>query len=255
MDALATPQNDLVHDPSTNNPPVRMYDVLVDEAIDKEVATADEWVTMVPRIETIDQANCAKDAIDRLNDLWDKYEAERKAEKKPHDEAAKAVQKRWMPRLHKIDLSRVVLIGLRNGWLDREDERLARERAAAESQAVARAQIAAKLAREAEEAKNPVSAKIAAEAAAERAQTAAAVFAAIPDRARVKGSYDRPAASLRTTWYAEITDVIKAARYFRDRPVLKDVLTNLASALARSGMRNPPDGPGIPGCNIMSRKE
>jgi hypothetical protein len=258
MDALSPvttkPQNDLVHDPSTNLPD-NINSVLARERADALVAAADVW-SGVSEITSAEQAGRAKDALDQLRAEWNKADAERKAEKKPHDDAAIEVQRRWRPILVMIEACQDAVGRLHKNWLIREENRLRRERDEAEARAKQAQREAEEAARKAEEAKAaPVSAKLAAEAAAERARVAAQEAAAIPDRARVKGSYGRPAASLREWWSAEVTDVLKAARHYRDRPELREVLVRLASADARAGVRNAPEGAGIPGCNILSRKE
>lgn len=259
MDAL-NPQNDLTNPPppAGHNQPDNINSVLADEAVDKEIKTADAWVG-VTAIATAEQAKRLQDAIDRLNEIWDKYEAERKAEKKPHDDRALAVQKRWRPILHKVEVCLEALNPLRADWLDREGKRIERERREAQERANRAAQEADAAMLKAQQAittnKSPVSAKLAAEQADERAKQAEQAVFAIPDRARVKGSYGRPARSLREYWSAEVVDVLKAARYYRERLELRECLASLASAEARAGVRNTPEGQGIPGCNIISRKE
>jgi hypothetical protein len=245
----SVPQNDLVHDPSTNQPD-NLNSILARERAEALVKNADVWAS-VDRIVDTEQANRAKDALDQLRAEWLRIENERKAEKKPHDDAALAVQKRYRPILAMIEACQATIEPLRTDWLRREDERLARERREAQARADAAAREAEEAARKAEQAKQaPVSARLAAAEAAERAKQAAEQAAAIPERARVQGSYGRPAASLREYWYGEVVDVLKAARHYRDRTELREVLTRLVSADARAGVRVAP-----PGCVIKSRRE
>jgi hypothetical protein len=247
MDALT---NDLVHDPSSNLPPDdTINSVIALERAEALVKAADAW-SQVLEIATAEQAGRAKDAVDQLRAEWLKVDADRKAEKKPHDAAAVAVQKRWNPILQMISACQEPIQALHTRWLRREDERLAKERQEAEARAAIAVKAAEDAARWAEQATlAPVTARIEAAAAAERAEAAVAAAHVIPDRARVQGSYGRPARSLREYWFAEVTDILKAARHYRSRPELIDVLTRLASADARGGARS------IPGCEVKSRKE
>ena len=242
-------QNDLVGPGIGHNQPDNINSVLARERAEALVKAADVWAG-VTEIISAEQATRAKDALDQLRAEWNKTDAERKVEKRPHDDAALAVQKRYRPILAMIETCTETISPLHNGWLRREDERLARERREAQARADAAAREAEIAARKAEQAKQaPVSAKLAADAAAERAREAAEQAAAIPDRARTQGSYGRPARSLREFWYGEVTDVLKAARHYRNEPGLLAELERLACRDARAGIR------AVPGCEIKSRKE
>jgi hypothetical protein len=77
----------------------------------------------------------------------------------------------------------------------------------------------------------------------------ATLRAANPDtRSAVRGRYSRRARSLRTTWYAEVDDVVLAFAQYQDHPKVREILTELASADARAGLRE------IPGCRVLSRE-
>jgi hypothetical protein len=119
-------------------------------------------------------------------------DAQRAVEKKPHDDAAKAVQAAWKPLLDKCDAAadaiKALLTPYRTAKQRAKDEaaRLAREEAEARQRA---AQEALKASDDLEE-----------RFAAEQQLKAASKLAAVANR------IDREATGLRTHWEAEITD-------------------------------------------------
>ena len=75
-------------------------------------------------------ANKVANGRDRLRELWQKADATRKAEKKPHDEAAKAVQARWSPVLELAKAGGETAAAAATGyltWRRKEDARIAAE--------------------------------------------------------------------------------------------------------------------------------
>ena len=65
----------------------------------------------------------------------------------------------------------------------------------------------------------------------------------------VKGELSGKASGIRTTWFAEVTDVMQACEYYKDEPQLKELLTKLGSAAARGGRRQ------IPGFKVDSKEK
>ncbi len=232
----------------------------VDVAIDDLIGNANRWAARCPVIET---EEVAKDAIDQLNKLKAhraEYEALRKAEKKPFDDGALAVQRKWLPRTERIDACIKLFDGLRRGWLNlQEAARLKAEREAAEAafEAQRRADQLAEQAK-AGGAHVVTNTILGMEAAAE-AERAREALRAVPRRAQVRGNLGGRTHSLRTYWFADVVDWQKCFDYFHepeDRgdpnsrriPVreLREVLISLANAKARTGVRNPD----LPGCWI-----
>ena len=214
------------------------------------IAAADKWVEAVPIINDEATASKAQDFVDQLRAEYKAADDQRAAEKRVFDQQAIEVQRTWKPILAAIDACAAAIKPLRDGWLHRENMRLEAERREREAAAEKARQEAEAQARAAEEAKaGQVSARLRAAEALERAKQAEAAAAAVPDRARVAGSYGAPARSLRSVWRALITDQDKCYRHFKKRPEVAEVLAKLANSMVRAGERQ------IPGCAITETKE
>lgn len=81
---------------------------------------------------TQDDADRASDLANRLGEFWNKADNARKAEKKPHDDAAKAVQEKWIPVLTAAEIYKRIKLVVVTPFLTKKqaDERKAREDAA-----------------------------------------------------------------------------------------------------------------------------
>lgn len=162
----------------------------------------------------------------------------RAAEKKPHDDAAKAVQAAWKPLLDRCDKAaeaiKAALTPYRTAKQRAKDEaaRMAREEAEAKQRA---AQEALRKSEDLEE-----------RFAAEEQLQQAAKLAAVANR------IDRSATGLRTYWEAEITDR-KAAllHYLAEQP---EMFVNLIMELATKDARNEATRRAIPGIVFHERK-
>lgn len=110
-------------------------DVMVDqrELIDEQIAGATRMLDelLADGIKDRAAADRLANSKDRLKQLWDQAEAERKKEKKPHDDAAKDVQLRWKPTLETAEASRQRAIAAETVWLKAERKRLEAEAAEA----------------------------------------------------------------------------------------------------------------------------
>ena len=177
--------------------------------------------------------------IDELRKASKDADAERKAEKKPHDDAGKAVQAKWKPVLERaataIDVAKKAL----TPWLEKlEAERLERERIAREE-----AERAAEEARKAHAAAqaDDLAAREAAEAKikeAEEAEKAANKIASAKTHAKGGGR----AIGLRTHWTATITDRRAALNhYVKTNPdAFVDLIQTLADRDARANVHEVP---------------
>lgn len=191
------------------------------------------------------------DAVSKLMDLIrtankdaDKARAE---EKKPHDDAAKAVQARWKPLLEKADLAVSTCKHALIPWLAKKE---AEQRTAAE---VARATADAK-AREAAEAMRQAEAtNLAAREEAEALLADAKradVAANKAEKARPQASGAARATTLRTTYRPELVNPADALRhYVAQRPdAIKACLQHLAEIDVRAGKHQ------IPGFSIHEER-
>ena len=95
--------------------------------VEKLVAATNAWATHVPKITDLDTSKKCRDFIAQVTEEWDALEAERKTQKKPHDDAAAAVQARFSPLLRRLQVAKDLLKGKLGTWLDFEDARLKRE--------------------------------------------------------------------------------------------------------------------------------
>lgn len=187
-----------------------------------------------------DEQEAALDALlDDFRKARKAADTERAAEKKPHDDAAKAVQVRWKPLLDKCDMAAEEIKRLLTPY------RTAKQRAKDEAARKAREEAEAKRL-EAEAAlrqSDDLEARFEAEETLKQAQKLAAVANRI----------DRTATGLRTHWEAEITDR-KAAllHYLKEQP---EMFALLIQDLADKDARNEATRRPIPGIVFHERKK
>lgn len=187
-----------------------------------------------------DEQEAALDALlDDFHKARKAADTERAAEKKPHDDAAKAVQVRWKPLLDKCDMAAEEIKRLLTPY------RTAKQRAKDEAARKAREEAEAKRL-EAEAAlrqSDDLEARFEAEETLKQAQKLAAVANRI----------DRTATGLRTYWEAEITDR-KAAllHYLKEQP---EAFSSLIQELADRDARNEATRRDIPGVIFHERKK
>lgn len=187
-----------------------------------------------------DEQEAALDALlDDFRKARKAADTERAAEKKPHDDAAKAVQVRWKPLLDKCDMAAEEIKRLLTPYCT------AKQRAKDEAARKAREEAEAKRL-EAEAAlrqSDDLEARFEAEETLKQAQKLAAVANRI----------DRTATGLRTYWEAEITDR-KAAllHYLKEQP---EAFSSLIQELADRDARNEATRRDIPGVIFHERKK
>lgn len=195
-------------------------------------------------INSLDVANKAAEIIERMRANGTEGETRRKAEKKPHDEAAAKVQAKWVPVLAPASELVKAVVSAIDKWKRAEEQRLARE--AAEEARKERERVAAeeaeRLKREAAEraaqaqamgmddVQVPSDEEIAAEAAAVAAEQ---VVDAPAQTVRVGTAHGR-AVSKATVWGGEITDVMAFFAAIVDHVDTQQFLQKKADALGRA---------------------
>jgi len=187
-----------------------------------------------------DEQEAALDALlDDFRKARKAADTERAAEKKPHDDAAKAVQVRWKPLLDKCDMAAEEIKRLLTPY--RTAKQRAKDEAARKAREEAEAKAAA--AQEALRQSDDLEARFAAEAELKQAKKLEAVANRI----------DRTATGLRTYWEAEITDR-KAAllHYLKEQP---EMFALLIQDLADKDARNEATRRPIPGIVFHERKK
>jgi hypothetical protein len=152
-----------------------------------------------PPIADQDEADQIANLADRLAELWKQADEARKTEKRPFDQEAERVQKRWLPLLRLAEAYKNLKYKLLTPWLNKKTEE----------------------------------AKKQAEAAAAAGQSAAAE----PRRPRV-GTRGR-AMTLKTLKRAEITDYVACLEFFKDSPDVKATVQDLANRAVRTGISVP----------------
>lgn len=226
-----------------NQPPAPVD--LARERLDALIANTNAWAERVPKIEDEDTAKSAADFLDQLDKQYQQYDAARREERRPHNEAAAAVQARWLPLLERISACKRVIAQMHRSWLrvkqDRLDEQRRQDQQKAE-EARRRAEERAREAQAAEGSPGALNAVIAAQEAAEEAERARKAAAAVPQRAQVRGNLGGRARSLRYAWTASIADYDAAYAHFRDHPEVQQLLLSLTNQAVRAK-----DGPRPPG--------
>jgi len=155
-------------------------------------------------------ADRASDLANRLAELHKTADAARSKEKRPHDEAAKAVQAKWLPILGTADIYKRIKSAVITPFLIAEDKKR----------------------REAEEA--------ARRAAQEAAQAGAPVPEPAPVRAAPKaGSGGRRSVALRTVRVVTIKDRAAVLKFFENNDALTEVLQKLAEKVTEAGVEVP----------------
>lgn len=216
-----------------NNPPP---EVAFSLAIDDLYEEAKNFIDGTA-IETKGQADAIGKIVTGLKKIAKDADAARADEKRPHDEAGKAVQAKWKPLLEKADRAIKAAQGPLTDYLleqerirQEEARRLAEEARKAEEQAKKAIQNAASL----------DDAERAEELAKEAEKLAASAKRTDKAKSHVAG-VDR-AIGLRTYWTATVTDYSALLSYMKKaRPDdLKAMLRDYAESQVRSGARHIP---------------
>lgn len=236
-----------------NKPPAFDPEVLKahQETADKFLEAHKAWAGLA-KIETEIQASQLTDHIDGLRGLWKKVDASRKAEKKPHDDAGKAVQTAFTPLLAKIKKSADDLKPKLADFAE-EKERIEQQKKD-EAAAIARkeAEAAEKLRQEAEAA-NDVSAQVDAEERAKAAEVAAKE-ASKPVKTAIKSASGAGRSmSMRTVKEVEVGNYNALYLRYRERPEVQELLHRLATAEVRAAGYDHTADP-VPGIEIKTRK-
>lgn len=180
-------------------------------------------------ITTDEQEAALDDLLDDLRKAKKAADEQRAIEKRPHDEAAKAVQANWKPLIDRCDKGADAIKAALTPY------RTAKQRAKDEGARIAREEADAKqrAAQEALRASDDLEARFAAEEQLKQAGKLAAQANRI----------DRAPTGLRTTWQAEVTDRRAALNhYIRTQPeAFEALIQSLADADAR-GTRAPVPG-------------
>lgn len=193
------------------------------------------------------QADEVGKLIDMIRTAKKDADKERAAEKKPHDDASKAVQAKWLPLLTRCDIATDTAKKALVPWL----EKLEAEQRAAAAKAREEAEAARKAALEAERAASAANLEAIERVELARKEADIAERAANKaDKAKAHATGGSRAIGLRSYWVAEITDRRELlAHYMRTRPAdLEAWLQDQADKDVRAGIRN------IPGVTVKEER-
>lgn len=213
-----------------NNPPAF-------DAWSLQIDTLFEQANGITAIETAEQEAQAAALLDELRQTHKDADKARADEKRPHDDAAKAVQAKWKPILGKADIAIAAVKAALTPY--REAEQARQAKAAQEARERAEALAAqAQAAMQSDDLDDRVKADDLADAAVRAVRKANAI--------------DRQATGLRTIWEAEVTDRRAALHhYIKASP---EAFEALIQQLADSDARNAATRRDIPGVIFHERK-
>ena len=222
--------------PRTHNQPPWMAAF---EEIDDLFEEAKNWADGEP-ITSEEMHDACTTLYNGLHEAGKRADELRKVEKKPLDDAAKAIQARYKPPLTKVDQGKAALGDLLAAWR----KRVADEKAA---EAKRKADEAARIAKEAEDAIRASSGNLAARADAE------ALLAHAKDVTKDARRSEKAASTgtgLRTVWVADLVDESAALDHYYPlyRESFLDLVRGFAAADVRGGKRS------LPGFNIRETK-
>jgi hypothetical protein len=218
-----------------NPPPLETWKLHIEELMEQ----ANQFLDGEP-IATQEQADSVGQLLGLLRQARKGADEQRATEKKPHDDAAKAVQANWKPLLDRCDLAEQTAKRALAPFL------LAQE-AKKQAEAAAAREAAAQAAREAEEARRAASesANLAAREEADRLAKQAEKAASAANKAEkakpLAAGLGR-AVGLRSVWTAELVDPVEALKFYRAKEpeALKDWLRDQAAKDVRAGLHTIP---------------
>lgn len=211
---------------------------LFSESIEDLLIEADNYLDG-KAIETDEQEQAVASILTRLRREANGADDQRKVEKKPHDDAAKAVQTKWQPLLAKADMAVTAAKSALTKYLLKKQEV---QRAAAEALQQEAREAAAAAARLAQDAEPD---NLAAQRHLRAQQEVAASLtkdAAKASKVRAQATGGERAVGLRTSWRAEITDPVAFGKWLwanRNADYLK-WLEGVAQRESRHGDRSIP---------------
>lgn len=199
-------------------------------------------------IETEAQAEDVSRILNMLRKARNDAGEARKAEKKPHDDAAKAVQAKWTPLLARAELAANVAKNVLSPWLQAKEEAVREAAEEAQREAERQAQKAREAAANVSE--GDLAGQTVARALQENAAHASKQAARLA-KSPVHAKGGERATGLRTYYEAEITDPVAFIRWawaHRQSDVTA-FLEGLAETEARAGPRD------IPGLKMTPQRK
>lgn len=217
-----------------NNPPPYDPEVLAAHAakVDEFLEASRLWLG-VKEITTEEHAGQLADQIDGLRGLQKKVDEARKAAKKPHDDAGKAVQEAYNPLIAKLQKAVDYLKPMLGRYAEAKARAEAEAKRKAEEEARRKAAEAEAELKAAQES-NDISAQIDAEEAAKAAEKAQKEAARKTDTGVKSASGAGRTMSMRTVKEVQITNINVLFMALRDEPEVQEVLHRIATRIVRA---------------------
>jgi hypothetical protein len=231
-----------------NNPPADTPFDKAQEAISLLDVEASNWFDGAPIENEAQAATSPASSTPRARS--GRRPTARKEEKKPHDDAAKAVQEKWNPLLSAADRIAECARKAQTKWLIKLDEAKRAEAERIRKEAEEKERAARELASQAAESGKLDDAKARDDAIKESQRAARDAAHADTDRARAKGAGMGRAIGLRTSYRAEVVDRRLLLNHIAttDADALTKFVTDWAQASVRSGRRE------IPGVKVVEER-
>lgn len=242
MDAIENPRAVI----GGNNPPPSPFET-AEAAVERIYGEAVLWMDGAT-VDNADLADGINGLIVELGKAKKLADETRKIEKKPHDDASKAVQALYMPLIEKCDLAVAACKKALEPWLKKLADEIEAEAKVAREEAEAK-RLAAEAAIRARDTTN-LAETAAAEALVKAAKKADAIANKAERTTATAGGAMGRATGLRTTYTPVMTDPVLAARHYwaAERQEMLDTLQRLADADVRGGKRT------IPGFDVTEFK-
>lgn len=185
------------------------------------------------------EAQAVAKLMDLLRTASKDADKARVEEKKPHDDAAKAVQSKWKPLLDRADLAVTTCKKALAPWLSKKEAEAKAAAELARKEAEAKAHAAAEAMRQADA--TNLEAREAAEALVKDAKKAEAA-AMKAENVRPQAAGGARAATLRTTYRPELVSPSEALKHYvvHQPDALKACLLHLAETDVRAGKHSLP---------------
>lgn len=194
-------------------------------------------------IENEEQEAAVASILTRLRREANAADDQRKAEKKPHDDAGKEVQAKWMPLLEKADLGVQCAKSALTRFLRKKEAAQQAAAEAAAEEARQQAEAAAQAAQNVRE--DDFAGQTTVRVLRENAAAAEKIANRLGNE-RVQAKGGERAVGLRSVWTPTLTDPVAALKHYRERQpdALKEWLLEQAQRDVRAGSR------AIPGFTI-----
>lgn len=189
-------------------------------------------------IKDAQRASLVSDVVAALRAAFKAVDAIRVEQKKPHDDAADAVQKAFKVFLNALESDANAIKTMAAQWLAEEQKRQAEEKARREAEA-RRQQDEAWAAKQLAEAKGDTLAVAQAEEKAKAAEAAEAAAQKVQKAKMESASGGGRTMALRTQAYAQINNWRAVFMHFENEPDVREILQRLADREIRAGLTVP----------------